>query len=407
MPSVPLSNTRSNMNNKLYTYPHVEDYIEIIAGYREPNGKSNYSIFTVGTSPLSLARYDMKIIPSLAELTLGGRGYTDRQAKLAAELVIKYERQLFKLGIDVRPVCNPQYRMPLRDIDRSNRVWLENDNINIKFPYIVDVIELIRTESKLSKGSIQWDHNKKYWVADLTEYNLNWVYTFSKSQNFEIDPVLQSLMDRLLTAEQTPHKIELQAKDKLVITNAHDSLTDYIKENLGGFGLDNLLPLVDAAPLLGYTVEKIIEETVIDTYGTRFWSLCANRELKANTITDHSLVKNIAEYANATNRFPIFVYEPDLSNRLLDEFTTCFPDQVYYITDQQLANFDADVKVIYTTKIPKTPVKRIPLLISSAGMLFGGDRQIWVQNAEKVVYFTKDVYNKNNKDKGKKVCKLD
>jgi hypothetical protein len=61
---------------------------------------------------------------------------------------------------------------------------------------------------------------------------------------------------------------------------------------------------------------------------------------------------------------------------------------------------------MYTTKIPRTQIDRIPLLITSAGMLFGGDRQIWVQNAEKVVYCTTDVYNKN-KDKGHKVCKLD
>jgi hypothetical protein len=43
-------------------------------------------------------------------------------------------------------------------------------------------------------------------------------------------------------------------------------------------------------------------------------------------------------------------------------------------------------------------------LVSSAGMLHGGDRQIWIQTAEKIVYFTKDVYTKNSK--GPEVCKL-
>ena len=62
-------------------------------------------------------------------------------------------------------------------------------------------------------------------------------------------------------------------------------------------------------------------------------------------------------------------------------------------------------KIIYTNKIPKTPISKLPILISSAGMMFGGDRQIWVQTAEKVVYFTNDVYNKN-KEKGRNVCKL-
>jgi len=45
------------------------------------------------------------------------------------------------------------------------------------------------------------------------------------------------------------------------------------------------------------------------------------------------------------------------------------------------------------------------LLVSGAGMLHGGDRQIWIQTAEKVVYFAKDVYN--TMTKGRQVCKLD
>jgi hypothetical protein len=38
-------------------------------------------------------------------------------------------------------------------------------------------------------------------------------------------------------------------------------------------------------------------------------------------------------------------------------------------------------------------------------MLFGGDRQLWIQQAEKIVYFTDAVYNKGS-DKGKELCKL-
>jgi hypothetical protein len=47
---------------------------------------------------------------------------------------------------------------------------------------------------------------------------------------------------------------------------------------------------------------------------------------------------------------------------------------------------------------------KIPLIISSAGMVFGGDKQYMVQRAEKVVYCAADVYNKGNNSK--KVKKL-
>ena len=147
---------------QIYTHPHVEDYMEIIAGYRRPDGKNNHSIFTVGESPLSLARYDMKVVPSLAEQSIGGKGYTDKQAKLATELVIKYERQLFKLNVDITPVkTKPEYRLPLRDIDRSTRVWVEDDTIKLRFPYNVTHIEQVREAGKMSKGKIQFNREHK------------------------------------------------------------------------------------------------------------------------------------------------------------------------------------------------------------------------------------------------------
>lgn len=390
-----------------YSYSYVEDYIEIIAGSKTPAGKTSYSIFQLPESPISLARYDVKVVESFAEQARNGIGFTDRQAKLATDIVVKYERQLFKLGVDITSVkTTPTFKTPIRVIDRSTRVWVENDQINIRFPFQVELINAIKEESRVSKGAIRWSPDKKIWSADLTEYTVNWVYAFSCTHNFEIDPSLQRLMDQIISVEQNPIKIELQTANSLSIANATDSLVEYVENHLGGFDLNNLLPLVDSAPLLGYTVEKVIEETVIEAYGTRFWSLCANRELKVDSTTSHHLVKDIADYARATNRFPIYIYEPDLSSRLKTEFNKYFAGAIMTLDNKAMdTDIPEDAKVIYATKIPRKPIERIPLLVSSAGMLFGGDRQIWIQNAEKVVYFTNDVYNKN-KEKGRNICKL-
>jgi hypothetical protein len=91
-----------------------------------------------------------------------------------------------------------------------------------------------------------------------------------------------------------------------------------------------------------------------------------------------------------------------LSDRLFTAFSQCLPGQVAVLTENMPVPDNA--QVVYTTRIPRTPVGDIPLMISSAGMLYGGDRQMWIQTAEKVVYFTKEVYNKNIK--GPEVCKL-
>lgn len=387
-----------------FQHPHIEDYIEIIAGYREPNGKNNYSVFSVGEPIINLARYDMKVIPSLALQSCGGQGYTDKQAKLAVDLIIKYERQLAKHNLSIDPVRNPVYRLPLRTIDRSTRVWIEDDKIKLKFPYDIKLVDLMRDTAKLSKGSIKFNRTERIQEADLTEWNLSWLYAFAKTNTFEIDPSVEKLMNLILQVEKNPYAIELcYSNDKVWLTNATDSLCEYIAEHLGQLTPDNIIPLIDLAPILGYTVHRDIAETVAQEFGPRFWSLCANRQLKVDSLTSPHLVKDIAEYARVTNRFPIFVFEPDLSGRLLTEFHKFFPDQIHTLDSK--IEIDYTAKVIYTTKIPRKPIGRIPLMISSAGMLHGGDRQIWIQSAEKVVYFAKEVYN--NTTKGTQVCKLD
>lgn len=392
-----------------FKHAHVEDYIEIIAGYRLPNGKDNYSIFEPGQPIVSLARYDMKIIPSLAEQTISqSKGYTDKQAKLAADLVLKYERQLSKLGIDVGPVRTPSYRLPIREIDRTTRVWVENETIKLKFPYDTTLIDAVRTAGRESKGRFQYNRDLRIHEAALTEWNLNWIYSFAVQHNFNIDHSIKQLMDLVLSTEQTAYQIELQYSDQgLTIANAETSMIEYIENRLGGFALENILTLCDHAPVLGYSVHPDIEKDVINNFSTRFWSLCANRNLKVSDTGDSDkLIKQLFNYAELTNRFPIFIYEPDLSGRLLQKFSEYISAQQIVILDNK--NITADLtnaKLVYANKIPRTSVERIPLMISSAGMMYGGDRQIWLQSAEKVVYFTKDVYNKNVK--GKDVCRLD
>jgi len=389
-----------------HKHQHIETFIEIIAGFRNPAGSIVGSLYLMGEALISLARYDVKVIENLCQQSQNGIAYTDRQAKLAVDLIVKYERQLAKHNISIENVkVLPEFRMPLRTIDRSTRVWVEDNLIKIRFPYAPNLIDSIREQSKINHGTVKWNQTKKIWEADLTEYTVNWAYAFAQAHNFEIDSSLTEFMDLIMATEATPYAIELKAEaDQLSITNATTSLRDYIDENLGGFGLDNLLTLVDYAPILGYTCDPVIQEVVIDAYGTRFWSLCHNRELKVDQrsyYTDQLI--EIVRYAEVTNRFPIYVYEPDLSDKLTMLLIRHFArEQVVNLNNNEVVT--PETRFVYANKIPKTSIDRIPLMISSAGMLYGGDRALWIQQAEKVVYFTKEVYNKGVK--GRDICKL-
>lgn len=391
------------MANTLYSYSYVEDYIEIIAGYRSADGKITKSIFQLPVPVISLARYDVRVIESFAQQAFDSIGFTDRQAKLATDLVIKYERQLSKLGVSIEPVkTNPVFRVALRTIDRTSRLWVEQDQIRLRFPFNTELVDVIRKESKESLGNIHFDRNLKLWVADITEYNLSWMYAFAQANRFEIDTDFQILMNLILELEQTDYSIKLKVGDGLSISNATDSLNNYIEEQLGGFDLNNILALVDASSTLGYSIDTLIEETIIEAYGPRFYSLCTNRDLKVDVNSGLTeVIGEIVNYARATNRFPIYLHEPDQSDRMAMLFIRHFKKpqiatQVDAVTDE--------TRLVIARLIPKSPVERIPLMVSTAGMMYGGDRQLWLQTAEKIVYFSAEVYNKNkNNAKVKKL----
>ncbi len=387
----------------------VEDYLEVIAGYKDLVTNKMSSHWFLGFNPIiNLARYDTSVLDSMTQSTTASKALTERQGELACKIVLKYQRQLAAKGIDVSPVEHPVWRVPLRQMDYAHSLYLDNDRLKLKFPYNTKFIDDIKTFKKSSQGVCEFDYELKVWNLGLTEYNLNWAYIWAKQNDFTIDDSVQSLFNLLVEAEQTPYKIELVCTESgLDITNAPNSLREYINANLGGFGMDNLLNLVDNSSILGYTVEEDLSNALIQEYGPRFVRLACNREMRItpeSRTADDDLV-SVLKYAEQVGSFPVVIYEPDLSNRMLNRLNELYPaDQIQSWTNKQKFALEPGVKFIHTIK-PIRDLTDIPLLISSAGMVFGGDKQIMIQHAKKIVYVAAEVYNKSS-NKASKVVKI-
>jgi hypothetical protein len=320
-------------------------------------------------------------------------GYTEKQAKLAQKIILTYRRQLAQKNIDVSPAENPIYRLPIRTMDYSLRLYIEDDMLCVKFPYNQNLIEQIRTFGKSSMGRSRWNPDKKIWQIALTEYNINWLNTFAQMNNFEIDPAVTGIVEQIAQVEQSEYKICLTVDNgNLVIENATDSLLQHVQEHVGDLHPDNLLKLIDYSGVLGYTVDEAIAEAVATEYGYRFLHLITNRELKLDPTT--MLVENnfdsIFDYAITINRLPVYVYEADLSGKLLKNIQDRFNEGEYFIYAKDTSVPDG-AKVVYITKPVREP---IPLLVSSAGMIYGGEKELMIQRAEKIVYCAAEVYNK-------------
>jgi hypothetical protein len=342
------------------TFNYVEDYMEFIAGLRDISGRK-LGIFDTVPSPISLARYDVQIVNSMADQTLGGKAYTDKQSELAKKIVTKYRKQLSQLAVPVYlPEQVTKFRLGIRQIDRSKNIKLIDNKFEIKFPFDTKLIEAIKKQASLGQGTVEFNSDIRVWYMALTESNLNWIIAISEIYQFNIDSGVLELYDKLMAVEKQEYKIELiENAQGFEITNAARSLIDYIQNRLGGFGPDNFLMLVDNSQVLGYEISLPLLQRLKNEY-RQFYFLIKNRKLKRNK--KNTTLEQLLEYARVVNRLPVYIYDTGLPK--VDS------DEIKYLS----ANKPIDI-------VPK-------LIISHSDLMIGSKKQSWLTNAEKVFYLT-------------------
>jgi hypothetical protein len=365
----------------------VEDYLEVLSGRRDLNDlSSKYFSYVWDFAPIiSLARYDVAFLDNVTHHTMCGTPLTDRQAELAVKLVLKYTRQLSACGIDTSVIKTPRYRHPLRTIDRSRRADYINGDIHIRFPYDQKLITEIRDLVSECHGSVKFDKENKVWIATLSEYNVNWCYSFAQRHDFEIDPEIKNFMDQILECEKTGHSICLAQDDsQFVIKNSSTSLQQYIHA-CGGFGPDNLVALVDLAPVCAYEVPADIKQHMINHHTAEIAQLMFSREF--DFMQDPRAIEHTVTYARLTNRFPIVVYDPKMLD--MSNWTEHFPaEETMVIRNQRPTPEDMSTKkLIYTSHALKQDM-RLPLLVSYVGLMVGSSKQIMTARAEKKFFIS-------------------
>ena len=381
---------------KMRKFPHVEDYLEIINGDKDPTTNQYYGIFGRIDPVISLARYDVRVINSMATGVRGGQALTDRQAELACKLILKYRRQLAGLGIDVSPVESPQYRMQLRSIDRRRLMWIDQDHMVLQFSFEPKIVDLVRDLCKESKGSWRFENdNKKQWHIALTEPNFITVLQLARENNFEIDARTLEIEQKIQQVQ--PYRIELDMVDeKLSLVNAPDSLLEFVQTKAGNITTDNLIKIVDLANVCHFAISPAVEELFISRYkSTRLYNLLRHNHTRYNPDIEKEVLDQLFVYAEVSNRFPIHVYEPDLSDRLRDKFVLSYfnEEDVLFAPRNNEPIDTTGKKVVYFTKYRSHWPQDIPLLVTSAGMMHGAEKTLLLQRAEKVVFFAAEVYN--------------
>ena len=370
-------------------FPYLEDYIEYLAGY--------HPTVPAPRGTISLARYDMQIVSSIAQQTLNSVGFSDKQALLAHKLMVKYKRQLATHGILIgEHEDDPKFRLPLRQVDRSKVVTIKDDKLILKFPYDTSLIDTLREQGKKIPGDIRFNKQERQWETAITEPRVVWALQFADKYEFTHDPGLVELNKKIEQCQQTRYAIELDlVGDKLVIHNAESSLLDYVEEHLGGLRLDNLDRLVDQSSILGFTVsDKIVE---LQGLGGILKQLTLQKETHLPWTNEGNFEK-VMEYAEKYNRYPIFVYDPlneqKQTNPVLDRLKSLFKESDLEVVSSKQRKVDYQgKKCVYLTNWQPSWQIPVPLLVTLTGLMVGLKKQQIIQNSEKVVFSSEIIYN--------------
>ena len=143
-------------------------------------------------SSVKLARYDVSFVHNAIYFINNGQGLTELQRKLALKLTEKYRRQFKKMGLQVEPLVeNPVWKTPLRQVDRTKSVEVDNDSIYIRFPYdqdrIRDLHHKVRDGVLIDEGSkSQWHPELKFWKFEKLEPNFLYLYNWAKEFEFTV-----------------------------------------------------------------------------------------------------------------------------------------------------------------------------------------------------------------------------
>jgi len=345
------------------TFPYVEEYIEFIAGYRDFTGKK-LGMFDTVPSPISLARYDVAIVDSLASQTLeSNKAYTDKQAALAVRLVDKYRRQLANLKIPVTvPEVLDKFKYGIRQVDRSKSIYLFENRLIMRFPYDTKLIDLVKSSRKESQGAVEFDNDNKVWKLALTEFAVNWAVAVGRAYEFTISDEVVALYDRIVEVEQQGYAIKLVKTDTgFTITNATESLIDYVNTNLGGFGADNIVSLLDNAEVLGYEVDPELYALLPLDIDEKSAILMSKRSHTFDKHTSDIHLQDIVDYARKVNRLPVYVYETTLPKPSTDD--------IIYLNNGRSADINIKPKI----------------LVSASALMLGSKKQAWLVNAEKII----------------------
>ena len=217
---------------------NIEDCLEHLAGLRE------------SSVPYVIESTDFTIMNSIARQVFKGTALTDRQYALMQEKLVAYKAQFVQAGVKNLEDLLQRTRQPLRQIDRSKYIKIQDNSIVVRFPFKKSDIICIQGFSLTAEG---YEHQKGSHEHKFAYNEVNVLHLLNEfsAKEFKIDEELTEVYAVAKAIRDTPQD-HLSGIVNNTLINIKPTLAPVIQTEIGDLTDETFTKFIDRRSRYGF-----------------------------------------------------------------------------------------------------------------------------------------------------------
>ncbi len=249
-----------------------------------------------------LAAGDQTILTSIARQVARGTALTDRQYELVKSKLIDYRDQFEKNDMVHLDLALDNLNQPLREIDRSQTITVEDGYVVVKFPFNKKTISQLDTVSSHYRQFYSHEKGSNLHRFKLYEPVINQIIELFKNKQFKIDPKLTEVNNQIEEIKTQESKyIPHVTADGLV--NVDPRAEELAVKEIGEFSRENRIKYWDRSIRYGYRKPQ----RYFDTASPLAENLANRSNIKEYVNPSAYTLKDVVMAVKELDRFPLLV----------------------------------------------------------------------------------------------------
>jgi hypothetical protein len=245
---------------------------------------------------------DSVLLNSIARQIGRGIALTDRQHELVKSKLKNYEQHFKNHDMNDLDTALETLQMPLRKIDRSQTITVEDDRVVVRFPFNKKTISQLESIANKYRSFYFHARSTNEHKFQLYEPVINELVELFKNKNFVIDPWLLEASQEIENIKNKEYDFVAYINDN-GLHNLPANAVDHVRTELGDFTSNTMIKYWDRSVRYGY---KKAAKVFADN--SQLAEHFANRNSQKIYIDPAAYTVNeLAQAIKELDRFPLLV----------------------------------------------------------------------------------------------------